>query len=108
MIAIITAMEVEMERITARMENVREEVHPGLRCLRGTLCGKETVAAVCSVGKTCAAQQTQALLSAYRPEAVFHTGIAGAVGKDLRHLDLVCAREVTDRDLSAALRSKPS
>jgi adenosylhomocysteine nucleosidase len=58
------------------------------------------IAAVCGVGKVCAAQCTQLIISEYHPQAVFHSGIAGAVSPDLRHLDVVVARELTYRDMS--------
>ena len=99
MIAIVTAMDVELENILSRMENVQEVRRPGLFGYSGTLAGTEVIAAVCSVGKVCAAQCTQLLISEYHPEALLHSGIAGAVGADLRHLDVVVARELTYRDM---------
>ena len=100
MIAIITAMDIELENILARLENAQQVRHPGLLGYTGTLHGQPVIAAVCGVGKVCAAQCAQLLISEYRPKALFHSGIAGAVSPDLRHLDVVVARELTYRDMS--------
>ena len=99
MIAIITAMDVELEQILSRLENAREVRRPGLQGYTGTLWGQEVIAAICGVGKVCAAQCTQLLISEYKPAYVLHSGIAGAVGEGLGHLDVVVARELTYRDM---------
>ena len=99
MIAIITAMDVELEHILSRLENAREVHRPGLQGYTGTLLGQDVVAAVCGVGKVCAAQCTQLLISEYKPDYILHSGIAGAVGEGLGHLDVVIARELTYRDM---------
>ena len=100
MIAIITAMEVELRDILSRMEAPQPVEKPGLSGYVGKLHGQEVLAAVCGVGKVCAAQCTQMIVSEYKPAAVLHSGIAGAVSPDLRHLDVVVARELTYRDMS--------
>lgn len=100
MIAIITAMAVELENILSRLEDVREVRRPGLFGYTGKLYGTEVIAAVCGVGKVCAAQCAQLLISEYKPSALLHSGIAGAISPDLRYLDVVVARELTYRDMS--------
>jgi len=100
MIAIITAMDIELENILTRLEEAKEVRRPGLFGYSGTLHGQPVIAAVCGVGKVCAAQCAQLLVSEYCPDALFHSGIAGAVSPDLRHLDVVVARELTYRDMS--------
>ena len=100
MIAIITAMDVELENILSRLEDVKEVRRPGLFGYTGRLYGTEVIAAVCGVGKVCAAQCAQLLISEYKPSALLHSGIAGAVSPDLCHLDVVVARELTYRDMS--------
>ncbi len=100
MIAIITAMEVELRDILSRMENPQPVEKPGLWGYVGSLHGKTVLAAVCGVGKVCAAQCAQMIVSEYKPTAVLHSGIAGAVSPALRHLDVVVARELTYRDMS--------
>lgn len=106
MIAIITAMEVELRDILSRMEAPLPLEAPGLNGYTGRLCGHPVIAAVCGVGKVCAAQCTQQILSEYHPRAVFHSGIAGAVAPELRHLDIVIARELTYRDMAEKTKRK--
>ena len=100
MIAIICAMRVELEQILARMENVRQEEQAGVQVYLGVLEGHAAAAAVCGVGKVSAALCTQMLISRYAPSALLHSGIAGGVAPELRHMDLVVARELTYRDMS--------
>ena len=100
MIAIICAMRVELEQILARMENVRQEEQAGVKVYVGVLEGHQAAAAVCGVGKVSAALCTQMLISRYAPSALLHSGIAGGVAPELRHMDLVVARELTYRDMS--------
>lgn len=54
MIAVITAMEVELENILSAMEQPRPVEKPGLRGYIGRLHGHTVIAAVCGVGKVCA------------------------------------------------------
>ena len=100
MIAIICAMRVELEQILARMEDVRQEEQAGVQVYVGVLEGHQAAAAVCGVGKVSAALCTQMLISRYAPSALLHSGIAGGVAPELRHMDLVVARELTYRDMS--------
>ena len=100
MIAIICAMRVELEQILARMEDVRQEEQAGVKVYVGVLEGHAAAAAVCGVGKVSAALCTQMLISRYAPFALLHSGIAGGVSPELRHMDLVVARELTYRDMS--------
>ncbi len=100
MIAIITAMEVELRDILFRMEDPQPVQKPGLEGFLGKLHGQDVIAAVCGVGKVCAAQCAQLLISEYKPTALLHSGIAGAVSPELKHLDVVVARELTYRDMS--------
>ena len=100
MIAIITAMAVELENILSRLDQAQQVHRPGLFGYTGRLYGQQVIAAVCGVGKVCAAQCAQLLISEYKPSALLHSGIAGAVSPDLRHLDVVVARELTYRDMS--------
>lgn len=100
MIAIICAMRVELEQILARMEDVRQEEQAGVQVYLGVLEGHAAAAAVCGVGKVSAALCAQMLISRYSPAALLHSGIAGGVAPELRHMDLVVARELTYRDMA--------
>ena len=49
MIAIITAMDVELENILARLEHAQQVHRPGLFGYTGTLHGQQVIAAVCGM-----------------------------------------------------------
>lgn len=104
MIAIICAMNVELEEILRRMENVRQEQCAGVQVHLGTLEGQQVAAVVCGVGKVSAALCTQMLISRYQPSALFHSGIAGGVSPNLKPMDVVVARELTYRDMSEDIK----
>lgn len=104
MIAIICAMNVELEEILRRMENVRQEQCAGVQVHLGTLEGQQVAAVVCGVGKVSAALCTQMLISRYQPSALFHSGIAGGVSPHLKPMDVVVARELTYRDMAEDIK----
>ena len=98
-IGIIVAMDVEMERIEAAMENAKKSKTAGMIFIRGTLFGLPVVAARSGVGKVSAAMCTQAMIDRYHPEQILGAGIAGglqalkpgevAIGRDMVQHDFV-------------------
>ena len=93
-IAVIGAMEEEVAHVASALEGVEHDLTPGLDVCRGTVTTNagETVTVVATVGGmglVNAAATTQHLISAYRPEAVLFSGIAGNLNKTLHVNDVV-------------------
>ena len=63
MIGIIGAMDIELEHINAVMEEKEEFTVSGALYTKGTIDGKEVVAAVCGIGKVFAAMCAQTMMA---------------------------------------------
>lgn len=88
-IGIIGAMDAEIEGITAAMTDKREENIGGSSFVSGRLYGAEAVCVQSGIGKVNAAFAVCTLIYRYGVQAVLMTGVAGALGGRLKHLDLV-------------------
>ena len=68
MIAIITAMKIESERVIANMTDMREEKAGPVNACVGRLGNNDAVVCVSGVGKVNAAATTQAIIMKYAPD----------------------------------------
>ncbi|WP_025702147.1 5'-methylthioadenosine/adenosylhomocysteine nucleosidase, partial [Paenibacillus forsythiae] len=100
-IAIIGAMEEEVEVFRGRLENVRRSEAAGGIYDTGTLEGREIVLLQGGVGKVNAALTTALLIERYRPELIINTGSAGGIGSGVRIGDVVVAAELAYSDVDA-------
>lgn len=107
MIGIIAAMTVEMEKIQARMTVSDSETISGIEFVRGTLEGREVVAAVCGIGKVFAAVCTQTMILRYRPECIINTGVAGTLTDLLAIGDIAIADQVVQYDMDTSALGDP-
>ena len=107
MIGIIGAMDVEIEALTALMEE-RQEVSLGNNVyVTGRLCGQEAVLAVCGAGKVNAALCTQQMILRWRPVWVLNVGVAGAADPALRIGDLVVGTAAVQHDMDTSPMGDP-
>lgn len=105
MIGIIVAMEKEMRALS--IENGVEEVHGGISFMRGTVAGKEVVAAVCGIGKVFAAMCTQTMLLVYAPSLVINCGVAGSLSKNLHVFDIAVGTGAVQYDMDTTPLGDP-
>lgn len=98
-LALIGAMNEEIELLVAHMANVRETVKAGITFREGTYFGKEVVVCRTGVGKVNAAVTTQILIDAFAVEAIIFTGVAGALDPELNIGDLVVSTECMQHDM---------
>ena len=73
----------------------------GFPTRRGTIGGEPVILVVTGVGKVNAAAATAVLLDRVAPRAVVFAGVGGAIGKDLRPLDVVVVEASVQHDLVA-------
>lgn len=99
-ICILAAMEGEVEGIVSRMEERRSLHWKGFTFWEGNLEGTRAVAGHTGIGKSMAAMVSQRILDMYSPNALFYTGIAGALNPELRRGDLLIAEDCVQYDLS--------
>ena len=98
-IGIIGAMSVEIKMLLERMENKAEVTLHDLCFYTGKLGGKEVVLTNCSIGKVNAAMITQMMIDKFGVDALINTGIAGSMGAEVKHLDIVVSKEAVYHDV---------
>ena len=100
-IGIIGAMEVEVEKLKARMENVEITRKASMEFYAGTLEGKNVVVVRSGIGKVNAAVCTQILIDVFDVKAVINTGIAGSLKAEINIGDLVISSDLVHHDMDA-------
>ena len=99
MIGIISAMDLELQALTAKLSNKKEQIHAGVMYYTGTLDGVEVALCTCGVGKVNAAMHTQILIDKYKPSVIIQNGIAGSLSKDVKYFDVVIGNELVYHDM---------
>ena len=91
MLAVIGALEEEVDLIQAAMTVSGRQTHAGIETVRGDFGGVEIVLAQCGVGKVNATICTQMLIDHYQPGALVFSGVAGGLLPNMRIGDVVIA-----------------
>ncbi len=107
MLGIIGAMDIEIEKINARLENKKEEIISGVCYTTGTLGKTEVVTAICGVGKVFAAICTQTMILRFNPDAIINTGIAGTLSDKIGVLGTVVATALVQHDMDTSPLGDP-
>ncbi|NQX57550.1 5'-methylthioadenosine/adenosylhomocysteine nucleosidase [Paenibacillus qinlingensis] len=106
-IALIGAMNEEIELLVAHMTDINETVKAGITFREGTYFGKNVVVCRTGVGKVNAAVTTQILIDQFGVEAVIFTGVAGALDPELQIGDLVISTECVQHDMDVTALGFP-
>lgn len=104
-LGIIGAMEVEVSILKAELEksgNVKQSENGSLVFYEGKLNGVDVVIVKSGVGKVNAALCAQRLILQYGADMIINSGIAGAMGKDLKVLDMVASTDAVYHDMDAS------
>ena len=101
-IGIIGAMENEVMELIGRLADRTTETVSGIEFNIGEIYGKRVVIAKCGVGKVFAAICAEAMIIKYDPALIVNTGVAGAVEKSLRPLDIVFADKLVQHDMDTS------
>lgn len=96
-LGVIVAMDVEMERIEAAMQDAEKQKLSGMIFITGHIAGVPVVAARCGVGKVCAAMCAQRMIDGFAPERILGAGIAGGL-KDLKPGQVAIGRDLVQND----------
>ena len=107
MIGIIGAMHIETEKIKALMENKTVETVSGVEYVRGTLYGREIIAAACGIGKVAAAMCAQTMILKYSPECIINTGVGGSLSTKLSIGDIAVAESLVQHDMDTSPLGDP-
>lgn len=98
-IAVIGAMDEEIEVFKSHLELSREEQWHELTFYLGKLWGREIVLVKSGVGKVFAALVTQHLIDQYQPASVIFTGVAGGLNPAYEIGDVVVAKDTVQHDV---------
>lgn len=102
-IAVIGAMEEEVELLRATLENATSETIANSEYTQGTYKGKDVVLLKSGIGKVNAAMSTTILLEKYQPDVVINTGSAGGYDEALDVGAIVISDEVRHHDVDATI-----
>lgn len=107
MIGIISAMEIEAERIKGAVQGAKTRTISGIEFVSGKLCAQDVVVAVCGIGKVFAAICAQVMILEYKPDIILNTGVAGALSSTLSIGDIAIAESVVQHDMDTSPLGDP-
>ena len=102
-IAVIGAMEEEVEALRSAIENPKTTVIANSEYTEGTYDGHDVVLLKSGIGKVNAAMSTTILLHHFKPEAVINTGSAGGFDQSLEVGAVVISDEVRHHDVDVTV-----
>lgn len=100
-IAVIGAMEEEVQLLREALQNVQTEKIAGTEYTTGTHEGQDVVLMKSGIGKVSAAMSTAILLDRFKPTVVINTGSAGGYDPTLKVGAIVISDEVRHHDVDA-------
>ena len=98
-IAIICAMDIELDGYRNLIQNLSIEQIVGHEFLVGDYSDNKLVITKCGIGKVNAAAITLLMVEHYKPDLIINSGIAGGYAKSLKTLDVVVAEKVVYSDV---------
>lgn len=106
-IGILGAMQVEVDLLLSKVENIEKEHISGYDYFKGLLCGQNVVIAKCGVGKVNAAVCCQTMILTYKPDLVINTGVAGGLSPKLSIGDIAVAKDLVQHDVDTTAVGDP-
>lgn len=102
-IGIIGAMELEVEELKAKMNNVTITKRAGMEFHEGTLHGASVVIVRSGVGKVNAALCVQILADVFAVTHIINTGVAGSLNAKLDIGDILVSKDALHHDVDATI-----
>lgn len=106
-IGIIGAMENEVEKLKANMQDVCVTHKASMDFYEGTLEGKHAVVVRSGIGKVNAAVCAQILIDHFHAELVMNSGIAGSLNNEINIGDVVISTDLIHHDMNAVAFGYP-
>ncbi|MEW9697865.1 5'-methylthioadenosine/adenosylhomocysteine nucleosidase [Paenibacillus sp. SI8] len=106
-IALIGAMNEEIEFLLSHMQDIKESTKAGILFREGSYFNKQVVVCRTGVGKVNAAVTTQILIDQFGVEAIIFTGVAGALDPQLNIGDIVVSSECLQHDMDVTALGFP-
>ena len=101
MIGIIGAMDEEVAKLAAVMEDKTSREIAGMVFNKGTLSGRDVVIVRSGIGKVNAAMCTQILVTVYDVDVIINTGVAGSLRAEIDIGDIVLSSDAVQHDMDA-------
>ena len=101
MLGIIGAMEVEVEKLRAKMTETEMKTVAGMNFCKGKLEGKDVVIVRSGIGKVNAGICSQILVDLYQVDGIVNTGIAGSLKAEINIGDIVVSTDAIQHDMDA-------
>ena len=101
-IGIIGAMACEVEPLIAQMQDAKQVTVGSIKFTEGVLCGKDTVIAICGIGKVFAAMCAQTMILHFGVSAIVNVGVAGSLCDQLRIGDIAIASSTVQHDMDTS------
>ncbi len=98
-IGVLVAMSSEYDRIVSMLEHVTEETYGKFKYTKGILEGNTLILHQSGIGKVNAALGSAALISAFSPDCVISTGVAGGIDNKINVMDVVVSQKVVYHDV---------
>lgn len=102
-IAIIGAMEEEVQILRAKIQDAKSEIIANCEYTTGKINNHDVVLLKSGIGKVNAAMSTTILLDRYQPDVVINTGSAGGFHHELNVGDVVVSSEVRHHDVDVTI-----
>ncbi|MBN2618997.1 MAG: 5'-methylthioadenosine/S-adenosylhomocysteine nucleosidase [Spirochaetales bacterium] len=102
-IGIIGAMDIEIDYLRSKMENIETLTKCGVTIFHGTFMGTDVVLQLCGIGKVAAAVGTTIMIDNYAPDIIINTGSAGGLSPELSVGDVIISTEVRYHDVDVTL-----
>ena len=101
-IAIIGAMDCEVNKLKELLVNPQIVKKGKLNISKGTISGVEVIVSQSGVGKVNSAMTTQYIIDEFRPDYIINTGIAGGLADGLAVGDIVIGKELVQYDFDTS------
>ena len=102
-IAIIGAMDCEINDIKNELSELKEQNYADLKIFTGTINDKFIILAQRGVGKVNAALNTQYIIDTYKPDIIINTGVAGGIADGLDVGDIVIGTYLVQHDFDVTV-----
>ena len=100
--AILSALAQEQQGLLSELQNARQVWRAGRGFWLGNLHGQPVILGLSRIGKVAAATTATVLIEAFAAERIVFTGVAGALGVDVKVGDVVVATEFAQHDMDAS------
>lgn len=106
-IGIIGAMEEEIVVMKEKINITKEEIIAGCTFFTGSYLENKVILVKSGIGKVNGAICAQAMIDNFKPDAMFMTGVAGALSKELAIGDIVISEDTAQHDMDTSSFGDP-